>query len=112
MNRIDVFYARVSTLKEEQDSSIENQERYFKDKGINIGYVDRGSGTSIEKRPEFQELLKDCGLDIKSVKGATKNKLVVVESNRESKIRYIYTKSISRFARNVRDTSFLLPVPY
>lgn len=104
MNRIDVFYARVSTLKEEQDSSIENQERYFNDKGIKIGYVDRGSGTSIEKRAQFQQLLKDCGLDIKSVKGATKNKLVVVDSNRESKIRYIYTKSISRFARNVRDT--------
>ena len=104
MNKVKVYYARVSTKKDEQDSSIVNQEQYFKEKNIKKGYVDRGSGTSIDKRPQFQQMLKECGLDIKNVKARTKYKTVVVDSNRESKISYIYTKSISRFARNVKDT--------
>lgn len=103
MNRIDVFYGRVSTKKDEQDSSIVNQEQYFKQKGITKGYIDRSSGTTIDKRPQFQELLKDCGLDVRKVKSGTKYKSVVVDVNKDSKIKYIYTKSISRFARNVSE---------
>lgn len=103
MKKNKVFYGRVSTKKEEQDSSIINQEQYFKERGIKKGYIDRGSGTSIDKRPQFQQMLKDAGLDIKKVKSNSKYKSVVVETNKESKISYIYTKSISRFARNVRD---------
>ena len=98
-----VFYGRVSTKKDEQDSSILNQEKYFAEKGIKKGYIDRSSGTTIDKRPEFQQLLKDCGLDIKKVKSGTKYKSVVVDTSKKSKIKYIYTKSISRFARNVSE---------
>lgn len=98
-----VYYGRVSTKKDEQDSSILNQQEYFKEKGIKKGYIDRSSGTTIDKRIEFQQLLKDCGLDIRKVKSGTKYKSVVVDSNRDSKIKYIYTKSISRFARNVSE---------
>lgn len=98
-----VYYGRVSTKKDEQDSSIVNQKEYFKEKGIKKGYIDRSSGTTIDKRVEFQKLLNDCGLDIRKVKSGTKYKSVVVDSNRKSKINYIYTKSISRFARNVSE---------
>lgn len=104
MSKEKVFYGRVSTMKEEQDSSIVNQEQYFNERGINKGYIDRGSGTSIDKRPKFQEMLKECGLDIKKVKSGSKYKSVVIETYKDSKINYIYTKSISRFARSVRDT--------
>lgn len=98
-----VYYGRVSTKKDEQDSSIVNQKEYFKEKGIKKGYIDRSSGTTIDKRVEFQKLLQDCGLDIKKIKSGTKYKSVVVDSNRKSNIKYIYTKSISRFARNVSE---------
>lgn len=98
-----IYYGRVSTKKDEQDSSIVNQKEYFKEKGIKKGYIDRSSGTTIDKRIEFQQLLKDCGLDVRKVKSGTKYKSVVVDSNRKSKIDYIYTKSISRFARNVSE---------
>lgn len=98
-----VYYSRVSTKKDEQDSSIIHQEEYFKSKGISKGYIDRSSGTTIDKRIEFQKLLEDCGLNIKKVKSGTRYKYVVVESMRASKIKYIYTKSLNRFARNVSE---------
>lgn len=46
-------------------------------------YADEGvTGTRDDKRDEFQRMMKDC---------------------RKGKIDRIYTKSISRFARNTRD---------
>lgn len=101
--RINVYYGRVSTKKHEQDSSVINQEMYFKEKGINEGYIDRSGGTTIDKRPEFQKMLNQCGLNVKKIKSGTKHKSVVVDSNKESKVKYIYTKSIQRFARNVSE---------
>lgn len=101
--RINVYYGRVSTKKHEQDSSVINQEMYFKEKGINKGYIDRSGGTTIDKRPEFQKMLNQCGLNVKKIKSGTKHKSVVVDSNKESKVKYIYTKSIQRFARNVSE---------
>lgn len=101
--RINVYYGRVSTKKHEQDSSVINQEMYFKDKGINKGYIDRSGGTTIDKRPEFQKMLNECGLSVKKIKSGTKHKSVVIDSNKESKVKYIYTKSIQRFARNVSE---------
>lgn len=103
MEKISVYYGRVSTKKHEQDSSITNQEQYFKEKGIIKGYIDRSGGTTIEKREEFQNMLKECGLNIRKIESGTKHKSVVVDSNRESKVKYIYTKSIQRFARNVSE---------
>ena len=83
-------YCRVSTDAEEQEGSFELQKDYFRDMiesdpnltlvGI---YGDRGkSGRYIEKRLDFQQMIKDC---------------------EDGKIDVIYTKSVSRFARNVAD---------
>ena len=80
-------YCRVSTHEEEQNQSYEAQQRYYKtlfekdEKYILIGvYGDEGiSGRLAAKRPGFQELLRDC---------------------RQGLIDEVYTKSISRFARN------------
>lgn len=80
-------YCRVSTDNEGQMSSLELQMAAFRTQielhpdwelaGI---YSDEGiSGTRVEKRPEFQRMIRDC---------------------EEGKIDYIITKSISRFARN------------
>ena len=95
-------YGRVSTGHIEQESSYENQYNYFKNKIDNEGnelyhfYGDKGiSGTSLNKRKEFNRMLNDCGIDIKKVN----NQIVYVLSERTPKFNMIYTKSTSRLAR-------------
>ena len=82
-------YARVSTASEDQLHSFAAQNRYYTEliagkknwKMVDI-YADAGmSGTSAEKRADFQRLLADC---------------------RRGLIDHILVKSISRFARNTR----------
>lgn len=80
-------YCRVSTLEEEQELSYETQRDYYKalfesnDNYYLVGvYGDQGiSGLKADKRPQFQAMMKDC---------------------RNGRVDEIYTKSISRFARN------------
>lgn len=82
-------YCRVSTIQEEQNGSYETQVRYWKKKIekdpnlelVNI-YGDRISGGSMWKRVEFLQMLQDA---------------------RDGKIDIIYTKAISRFARNMAE---------
>lgn len=83
-------YCRVSTLLDVQDSSFETQrDAYIQmidgrdDLVLADVYGDHGkSGTSIKRRSEFQRMLRDC---------------------EDGKIDIVMTKSISRFARNLRD---------
>ena len=83
-------YCRVSTDKEEQESSFENQITYYKNKIENTPnwtlvdiFADFGiSGISQKNRVEFQRMIKMC---------------------EKGKIDLIITKSISRFARNTVD---------
>lgn len=83
-------YCRVSSSSDDQINSYIAQMTYYTHKFENSEtetlvdlYADEGiSGTREDKRPEFQRLIKDC---------------------RKGKIDRIYTKSISRFARNTRD---------
>lgn len=83
-------YARVSTDDPRQTSSYELQKNHYLDvidrhpgwKLYKI-YADEGiSGTSLQHRDAFVEMIKDC---------------------KEHKIDLIVTKSVSRFARNVLD---------
>lgn len=83
-------YCRVSTDKEEQENSLENQITYYKNKIENTPnwtlvdiFADFGiSGTSEKNRMEFQRMIGMC---------------------EKGKIDLIITKSISRFARNTVD---------
>jgi len=83
-------YCRVSTDKEIQQTSLDTQVETFKTLIAShpgwelVGvYADEGlSGTTAEKRVEFQRMIADC---------------------EAGKIDYIVTKSISRFARNTMD---------
>lgn len=83
-------YCRVSSDSEDQLNSFMAQTRYYSqifensetEELIDI-YADEGiTGTCEDKRNEFQRMIKDC---------------------RRGKIDRIYTKSISRFARNTKD---------
>ena len=83
-------YVRTSTDREEQEGSFVLQKEYFinmikEDPELEfVGcYGDYGkSGRFAEKRPEFQKMIRDC---------------------EAGKIEVIYTKSVSRFARNIAD---------
>lgn len=82
-------YCRVSTDREEQLNSLDNQKAFFNEYAKKEGhelvkvYADEGiSGTSLKKRTEFQRLMKDAEYGF--------FKMVVV-------------KDISRFARNTVD---------
>lgn len=80
-------YCRVSTLEEEQELSYEAQRDYYTalfqndPSKILVGvYGDNGiSGVQASKRPGFMEMIQNCRL---------------------GRIEEVYTKSISRFARN------------
>ena len=83
-------YCRVFTDDEDQLTSYEAQQAYYTDKimtnpqwtmaGI---FADEGiTGTSAQKRPEFQRMIRRC---------------------RQKKIDLVLVKSISRFARNTVD---------
>ena len=84
-------YSRVSTDKEEQLNSLDNQKNYFKDyiksnkNWIHVNsYIDEGiSGTSTSKRENFLRMINDA---------------------KEGKIDLILTKEISRFSRNTIDS--------
>ena len=83
-------YARVSTDDPRQTSSYELQKNHYHDviskspnwKLVQI-YADEGiSGTSLQHRDQFKLMIEDC---------------------KQGKIDLIFTKSVSRFARNVVD---------
>ena len=83
-------YCRVSTLQEQQESSILLQQEYYTElinsrpDWVNAGiYVDWGeTGTQTKHREQFNKMIEDC---------------------RNGKIDMIITKSASRFARNTLD---------
>lgn len=85
------YYARVSTDKDDQLNSLENQQNYFeemiaenKNWTFYRGYIDEGiSGTQVNKRDSFLKMIEDATL---------------------GKIDLILTKEISRFSRNTVDS--------
>ncbi|PYG87233.1 DNA invertase Pin-like site-specific DNA recombinase [Ruminiclostridium sufflavum DSM 19573] len=79
-------YCRVSTVYEEQRTSLDSQIQYYTDyinkhEGWVLAdiYSEQVSGTRFDNRAAFNRMMKDC---------------------RAGKIDYIITKSISRFGRN------------
>lgn len=85
------YYARVSTEKEEQKNSLENQDMYYKNKILSVpmwtfvqGYTDKGiTGTSTKKRDDFNDMIEDGLNDMYDL---------------------VLTKEVCRFARNTLDT--------
>ena len=84
------FYARVSTTKDEQENSIENQINFFTEmikQNPNWyyveGYVDRVRGEAAENRASFMQMIED---------------------GKNGKFDLILTKEVSRFARNTVDS--------
>lgn len=115
MEKVNVVaYCRVSTDSTEQESSFENQQSYFtRELGKNSNYelikiyADQGlTGTKLNNRPEFNQMLYDAGIDViktitNKLDGRNKAKHFIFEaSDREPKFNEIWMKNTSRFARN------------
>lgn len=84
------YYARVSTLKDEQTTSIESQVTHFQQMINNnpnwelvSGYVDRVRGENADNRLSFKQMIED---------------------GYNGKFDLILTKEVSRFARNTIDS--------
>jgi DNA invertase Pin-like site-specific DNA recombinase len=85
------YYARVSTDKDDQLNSLENQQHYFeemikenKNWTLTGGYIDEGiSGTAVKHRDSFLKMIEDATF---------------------GKVDLILTKEISRFSRNTVDS--------
>ena len=85
------FYARVSTDKDEQLNSLENQVQYYTEFIQSkpnwtycSGYIDEGiSGTSTKKRDSFNRMIADA---------------------KAGRFDFIITKEISRFSRSTLDS--------
>lgn len=101
-------YCRVSTKDKEQLSSFENQMRYFQrefgtDNGYELVrvYADCGrSGTSL-RRPDFDLMIADAGIDKTKVDG---DLFLITDKPKFSRI---LVKNTSRFARNVSSDMLL-----
>ena len=101
-------YCRVSTKDKEQLSSFENQMRYFQrefgtDNGYELVrvYADCGrSGTSL-RRPDFDLMIADAGIDKTKVDGD------LFQITGKPKFSRILVKNTSRFARNVSSDMLL-----
>ena len=100
-----VLYVRVSTTKEEQDSSLEIQEQALyqicESKNIEIidTYSDKSSGTRIRKRRGFLSMLYDAGIDFE-VRNDKDTDDFIINKDRKPKMNYILVKDIFRFGRN------------
>ena len=84
------FYARVSTTRDEQENSIENQIMFFTEMIKSNpnwtyvdGYVDRVRGEHAENRAEFMRMIED---------------------GKSGRFDLVLTKEVSRFARNTIDS--------
>ena len=109
-----VAYARVSTNKQDQKNSFENQQSYFlRELSKNENYIlvnlptnkegiyaDKGTSGTKLVRPEFTKMLSDAGLKqvISEETGKVTDKYEIIE---DSKFDIIFVKDTTRFARNV-----------
>lgn len=106
-------YCRVSTDKEEQINSLNNQQSYFRHLIEKQGhtltdiYIDEGlTGTKLDNRQGLNKMLYDAGLDLfdiytgKDRRKSKKHPVIEVNENRKPLFDEIWMKNTSRFARN------------
>ncbi|WP_158735159.1 recombinase family protein [Alteribacillus sp. YIM 98480] len=98
-------YTRVSTNHEEQLTSMKNQKDYYtsycsrNDYDLTKIYADEGLSATSTKRKAFLEMIHDAGLEV--VKNENTNDIDFYLSYRKPKFKYIITKDVTRFSRNV-----------
>jgi len=101
------LYTRVSTNKEEQRKSLENQEEIYTDYAERHGYelvlpiyAEAGKSGTNSRRPQFKQLLFDGGVDFQE---NARGNDIFNESDREPKFDVIICKDVSRWSRSSND---------
>ena len=116
-------YCRVSTDKDEQLDSLENQKRFFTEYAQKNGhhlvrlYADEGiSGTSLKKRGEFRRLMGDARLGlfqavvVKDISRFARNTVDFLQSIRELKALGINTMFITANMESLGESEFVLTI--
>ena len=116
-------YCRVSTEKDEQLDSLENQKQFFSEYAEKNGhslirlYADEGiSGTSLKKRSEFLRLMKDARLGlfeavvVKDISRFARNTVDFLQSIRELKALGINTMFITANMESLGESEFVLTI--
>ena len=95
-----VLYARVSTMDELSTNSYLQQQLYKDDKfDIERIYSDRASGSSVDKRESFLEMLSYCGIRKEGNNYFIENK---------TDIECIIVANVSRFSRSIVDARLII----
>ncbi|MGM1020010.1 MAG: recombinase family protein [Bacillota bacterium] len=100
-----VAYCRVSTNRQDQEMSFENQQIFFKERATKTEsenlvriYADKGiSATSLKKRDEFKQMLYDAGIN--EYRGRDEF-TYEVDHKRKPKFKKVYVRNTSRFTRD------------
>lgn len=110
LQNIVADYSRVSTDKDDQLNSLENQLYYFKNAAKDRGkihyksYYDEGlTGTKLNNREGFNQMLRDAGIDVVDQidpRTMKKRTSYYISEYRNPKFGQIWVKNTSRFARN------------
>lgn len=116
-------YCRVSTDKEEQLDSLENQKLFFSEYARKNGhqlvglYADEGiSGTSLKKRSEFRRLMGDARLGlfqavvVKDISRFARNTVDFLQSIRELKALGINTLFLTANMESLGESEFVLTI--
>lgn len=116
-------YCRVSTDKDEQLDSLENQKQFFSEYAEKNGhslfhlYADEGiSGTSLKKRTQFLRLMKDAHLGlfeavvVKDISRFARNTVDFLQSIRELKALGINTMFITANMESLGESEFVLTI--
>lgn len=99
-------YARVSTKKNEQAQSLETQKekytQFCEERGYELieVYPDDGRTATNARRPEFQRMMYDCGIDFERNEDGSD---IFRKSKRKSKYDLIIVKDPSRMSRSTVD---------
>ncbi len=110
---IATFYARVSTDRDEQQQSIENQVEYFKDYLIKHNYSEAVGCGQLSRKDGTDEILNGYYVDegLTASKSDIKNRRSfnqLIKDAKAKKFSIIFVKSISRFSRSTETTIKLI----
>lgn len=118
-----VAYCRVSTDKDEQLDSLENQKAFFSEYAKKYGhklvhlYADEGiSGTRLKKRTEFLRLMQDAKLGnfeaviVKDISRFARNTVDFLQSIRELKSLGINTIFVTANMESLGESEFVLTI--
>ncbi|RII36776.1 recombinase family protein [Clostridium chromiireducens] len=101
------LYCRVSTTHDDQNTSYELQQKYQNEQFEIVQiYAEKTTGRYLKKRPEMQQLLNDCGVEITF----NNNQPIFIETDRTPMYENIIVANTSRFGRNIVEVKQIIEI--